>query len=189
MGTERDRRRVKSRVDELPEDQRARIEELLKDVTVGYQQIADAITAAGYPISKSSIHRYAARLDKALDKMDAAQAQVSALLKRVREGQDVESTEVATALLMDGLIRRLAGAEEEFETIPIAKAGTLITQIQRSATYKARMQQDHRKLIDGVRVNILAGIREAVQADPELLDKLAGIVNAAAEQEATRLAE
>ena len=61
MGDQRERNRIKSRVDELPDEIRAQLDAMLADVNYTYQDIADTITDLGYEISRSAVGRYAMR--------------------------------------------------------------------------------------------------------------------------------
>ena len=47
MGEQRERNRVRSRVDELPEEARTRLDAMLADVNFTYQDIAQALTEQG----------------------------------------------------------------------------------------------------------------------------------------------
>lgn len=49
--------------------------------------------------------------------------QTKRLVQSLKDNQDVEATEVANALLLDALTRRIATAEEEFDALPLDKAG------------------------------------------------------------------
>ena len=46
---------------------------------------------------------------------------------------------------MDGLINKLATAEEEFDALPLEKAGRLLTSLSRTKVYKDRVKQDMQK--------------------------------------------
>ena len=93
MGDQRERNRIKSRVDELPDEIRAQLDAMLADVNYTYQDIADTITDLGYEISRSAVGRYAMRHNSAARRLKEASEQTTALLQFIRENQDVESTE------------------------------------------------------------------------------------------------
>ena len=115
MGDQRERNRIKSRVDELPDEIRAQLDAMLADVNYTYQDIADTITDLGYEISRSAVGRYAMRHNSAARRLKEASEQTTALLQFIRENQDVESTELASAIMIDGLTRRIATADEDFD--------------------------------------------------------------------------
>lgn len=180
----RKRERVRCKVDEYPPEAREMLDGMLIDIRYTYQDIALAMTEAGYPITKSSVWRYAARTRAAGERLRQAAEQTRALIAAVQDNHDVEATEVCSALLLDGLTRRLASAEEEFDDIPLDKAGTLLVQMQRSSVYKNRYKQERQKTIDRMQQTLMNRLRDAVQDDDELLERLSGMVAQAAKEEA-----
>ena len=186
MGTQRTKNRIKSRVDELPPEARELLNTMLADVTYTYVQIADAMTSKGWEISRQSVGRYALRQNAVANRLMDVREQTTALLAVARTNQDVEATELATSILIDGLTQKIATAQEEFDAMPLEKAGKLLVALQRSAVYKARMRATRAQACHDVEANILAKIREQVQGDQELVSRLAAIVSAAANEEAKR---
>ena len=98
MGEPRERQRIKSRVDEFPDEIRAQMDGMLADVNYTYQEIADTLTEQGYEISRSAVGRYAMRHNSAARRLKEAREQTTALLQQIRENQDVESTELSDGL-------------------------------------------------------------------------------------------
>ena len=172
MGEQRERQRIKSRVDEFPDEIRAQMDGMLADVNYTYQEIADTLTEQGYEISRSAVGRYAMRHNSAARRLKEAREQTTALLQQIRENQDVESTELASAILIDGLTRRIATAEEDFDALPLDKAGRLLVQLQRSTIYKERWRKERLAAIESVERNVKARMRQMVQDDPDLLERL-----------------
>lgn len=189
MGKQRERNRIKSRVDELPQEARELLDRLLADVTNTYQEIADCMASKGWDISRSSIGRYALRQNAVARRLKESREQMVALINEVKDNNDVEASELAASLLIDGLTRRIATAEEDFETMPLEKAGRLLVQIQRSAIYKERMKSTRARACKDVEVNIMKRMRQQIQDDPELLSRITELVRAAADEEAMRDAD
>lgn len=94
----------------------------------------------------------------------------------------MEATEVANALLLDALTRRIATAEEEFDALPLDKAGRLLVSLQRSTVYKARTMEDKRRLVARMQDTFLSQLREQVRGDEELTRKLAELVAKAGQE-------
>ena len=186
MGEQRERQRIKSRVDEFPDEIRAQLDGMRADVNYTYQEIADTLTGQGYEISRSAVGRYAMRHNSAARRLKEAREQTTALLQQIRENQDVESTELASAILIDGLTRRIATAEEDFDALPLDKAGRLLVQLQRSTIYKERWRNERLAAIESVERNVKARMRQMVQDDPDLLERLQQLVSEAAAEEAGR---
>ena len=189
MGKQRERNRIKSRVDELPPEARELLDVMLADVTNTYTAIAETLTAKGWEISRSSVSRYALRRNAVAKRLQAAREQTTALLAVARENNDIEASELATSILIDSLTQRIATAEEEIDALPIDKAGKLLVQLQRSAVYKERMRNTRVQACKDVEANIMAKIRRQIQGDPDLVGRIAAIVAAAASEEATRYAD
>lgn len=186
MGKQRTKNRIKSRVDELPPEAREMLNSMLADVTYTYVQISEAMAAKGWEISRQSVGRYALRQNAVANRLMDVREQTTALLAVARTNQDVEATELATSILIDGLTQKIATAQEEFDELPLEKAGKLLVALQRSAVYKARMRATRAQACHDVEANILAKIREQVQGDAELVARLSAIVSAAATEEAKR---
>lgn len=184
--TKRKVSRVRFRVDEYPPEAKAALENMLQDVRFTYQDIADVMTEKGWPITKSSVHRYAKRTQAATERLRVAAEQTRVLIQSIKDGQDVEASEVGSALLLDGLINRLATAEEEFDDMPLDKAGRLLVQLQRSGVYKNRWKDEKRKLIESLKTGMMSELKGEVQEDDELLNRLQDMVERIAQREAEK---
>lgn len=160
MAKERERNRIKSRIDELPPEVVNIINQKLSDVTYTYQDIADAVKDMGYEISKSSIGRYALRQNKASSRLKEACETTKVLVEAMKDNKDLDASEAATTIIINELTKKFATAQEEFEAMPLDKAGRLIVAIQRSAVYKEKFKLEYKK-----------GINEAIRAVKEELSK------------------
>lgn len=182
MGEQRERSRIKSKVDELPAEVRDYLDSRIINVNITYTEIAEEITNMGYPISKSSIGRYAMRQNAAAKRLKEAYEKTRVLVKTIQENRDVDSSEVATAILMDALTNRIATAEEDFDNMPLDKAGRLVVALQRSIMYKEKLKYEVTK---GVNVAI-AKIKEQLKAElgkyPEILEQIYGVMDRVEEQ-------
>lgn len=178
--------RSRSKIDELPPKVKQKLDDMLADTRNTYQDIIEEIAEDGYQISRSGLHRYAVRIDAAAQRLRAAAEQTRTLIQQVRDNQDLEATEVASAILLDGLIHRIATAEEEFERLSIDKAGRLLVQLQRSGVYKNRWKAERRKTIESLRDEIMSQLKDTVQEDEELFERLKKIVENVAEKEAAK---
>ena len=186
MAKERSRNRISCRVDSLPPEGKELLHEMLLDTRNSYIAISEALAERGWPISKSAIGRYALRHNSAARRLKEASEQTQALIAAVRTNQDIDATEVATAIMLNGLTERFATAEEEFDDMPLDKAGRLLIAAQRSAVYKKRYAEGRKDACDAVERIISQRLREEVQGDPELLTRLEKIVSDAAREEAAK---
>ena len=148
MAKKRSRTRVCSKLDELPEELRLKVDVMLADTSNTYEYISQFLKGEGYDISKSSVGRYATRTNNAMQRLLEAQAQTDRLIQVVKENPEADYTEAAILLTMNGLLNKVATAEEEFNEMPLDKAGRLIASLSRTKVYKDRVKQDMRRKAD-----------------------------------------
>ena len=148
MGDKRTKQRITSKIDELPEDLRMKVDVMLADTSNTYEYISQFLKGEGYDISKSSVGRYATRTNNAMQRLLEAQAQTDRLIQVVKENPEADYTEAAILLTMNGLLNKVATAEEEFNEMPLDKAGRLIASLSRTKVYKGRVKQDMRRKAD-----------------------------------------
>ena len=148
MGDKRTKQRITSKIDALPEDLRMKVDVMLADTSNTYEYISQFLKGEGYDISKSSVGRYATRTNNAMQRLLEAQAQTDRLIQVVKENPEADYTEAAILLTMNGLLNKVATAEEEFNEMPLDKAGRLIASLSRTKVYKDRVKQDMRRKAD-----------------------------------------
>lgn len=148
MGDKRTKQRITSKIDELPEDLRMKVDVMLADTSNTYEYISQFLKGEGYDISKSSVGRYATRTNNAMQRLLEAQAQTDRLIQVVKENPEADYTEAAILLTMNGLLNKVATAEEEFNEMPLDKAGRPIASLSRTKVYKDRVKQDMRRKAD-----------------------------------------
>lgn len=182
MGDSRTIKRIHCKLDEFPAEVRAKVDEMLTDPQCTYQGIAETLTEDGYEISKSAIHRYATNVGAVQRRMRAIGDQTRQLVCALKDNQDVEATEVANALLLDALTRRIATAEEEFDSLPLDKAGRLLVALQRSTVYKARTMEDKTRLVGRVQEAYRNQLRDLVQGDEALMARLTELLERASQE-------
>lgn len=178
-----EKRRVKCKMDELPQEMRARVDAMLADVTIGYRDIAAMLKEEGYEISKSSVSRYGDRLGRALLRTDAAQRFTDSIVATARDHKGLEMSEAATAIMMDNIMRVLVDMDyDDYAEIPLPKIVDILQKQHRNAVYKERMVRSYRKDIEQMRKTIMEELAEEAQHDPELVDRLEAKSKTAAEK-------
>ena len=149
MAKKRNRTRVSSKLDEIPEDLRLKVDVMLADTSNTYEYISQYLKEEGYDISKSSVGRYAMR---------------------------------AILMTMNGLINKVATAEEEFQEMPLDKAGRLIASLSRTKIYKDKVKQDMKKKADIAFQEMEASMMQVIKNDPVLAEQLKKILTTAKER-------
>lgn len=172
MGKQRVKTRIRSRIDELPEEMRNLVDERLADVNITYREISTELNKNGYEVSKSSIGRYALRQGSALNRLKQAQEQTKVLINAVKRNPDADYTEAGMQILMDSLVRSITMAQEAIDEMPPDKAGRLMVAISRTAVYKEKIRADltkgYKKAIEEVKEEL----RNELKNEPELFEKM-----------------
>lgn len=177
----RTKTRVACKMDELPPEIKSQVDVMLADTSNSYWNISDWLKEKGYEISKSSVGRYAVRSNTATQRLLEAQSRTEALVNVVKKNPEADYTEAGLMLMMDGLINRLATAEEEFDYMPLDKVGRLIASLSRTKVYKDRVRQDMKDKADLAFKELEGEIMKTIKSDPELTEKLREILTRAKE--------
>ena len=162
----RRRGRVHSTIDDLPEPLKSQFEVKLANPANTYNELSEWLKGEGYSISKSAIGRYAVRT------REAAQ----------RVAETLQRTKAAELVLMDGLMQRVSTAEEEFDEMPLDKAGRLIASLARNATYEKRVRADLKKKAELAFDQMEAELMTAIKQHPELAGELHDVLARAREK-------
>jgi hypothetical protein len=180
MGKERERHRIKSRVDELPEDVRARLDEMLANVNYTYEQIAAEITSRGhgaFRISKSSVGRYALNKNAAARRLKEAYEKTRLLVQTVKENQNIEASDAAETILINALTERLATAEDEWDRMPLDKVGRLLVYLQRSIVHKEKFRAEQGRLIKQAVQEVKDELAKELKRNPDLHEKICRLLD------------
>lgn len=145
---ERRRTRVSSTIDKLPDDIKGQLDVRLADTSNTYEELAAWLKTEGYEISKSAIGRYAIRTTQAAQRVAQTIQRTQAIAQAVEAHPDLDYTKAASMVLMDGLMQRVSTAEDDFQEMPLDKAGRLIASLARNATYEKRVRQDMKKKLN-----------------------------------------
>ena len=85
-------------------------------------------------------------------------------------------------MLMDGLINKMATAEEEFDALPLDKAGRLLASLSRTKVYKDRVRQDMQKKAELAFRELEADMMKVIRGDEESARQLKEILKRAKER-------
>ena len=155
---------------------------MLADTSNTYVEISQFLKTEGYEISKSSICRYAARTNTAMQRLKEAQLQTDKLVQVIKENPEADYTEAAIVMTMNGLVNRMATAEEEFDAMPLDKAGRLIASLSRTKVYKDRVRQDMKDKADIAFKEMETEMMKVIKQDPVAAEQLKAILQRAKER-------
>ena len=117
--------------------------------------------------------------EAAFDRLKQAQEQTEKLVSYIKSNPDADFTEPAMKILTAGLIDRLATAEEEFDTMPLDKAGRLVVSLNRTKTYKDKVRQDMQKKADLALKEMESDIMLVIKQDEQSARQLKEILEKA----------
>ena len=175
--TERRRTRVNSTIDRLPDDIKGRLDLKLTDTANTYEELSAWLKEEGYEISKSAIGRYAIRSTQAAQRVAETLQRTQVIAQAVEAHPDLDYTKAASMVLMDGLMQRVSTAEDDFQEMPLDKAGRLIASLARNATYETRVRAELKRkaelAFDQMESELMAAIKQHPELAGELHDVLA----------------
>lgn len=182
MAKERRRTRVNSKINQLPEEVREQIDSMLLDTSNTYEDISAWLLEQGYEISKSSVGRYAIRANEATQRVVETLEKTKAIVQAVEKSPDLDYTKANRMLLMDGLMQRVITAEEEFNEMPLDKAGRLIAQLSRVQMYEDKVKKDYKKKVELAFEGMEDELMKAIKSDPILAKELRSVLERAKEK-------
>ena len=179
MSKKRKVTRIKSKIDELPEELKSQVDKLIMDVNYTYTEISEYLAQKDYEISRSAIGRYALRKNAVVQRFREAQDQTRMLVEAVKNNPEGDYTEATMQMLMTRLTEKVAIAEEEFENLDMGEAGRLIVALSRTKAYKDRVRQDLRKKVDLAFEKMESEILKVIKGTPELAAELKAVLEKA----------
>lgn len=182
MAKQRQRKRKHCKIDDLPEDVKFKVNEMLADTKNTYTDIALYLYDAGFAISRSSVGRYAMRSNAALERLQLAQEQTKVLVEAVKNNPDADYTEAGMQIMVAELTKKMANAQEEFDEMPLDKAGRLLVATTRTNAYKEKLKADMKSKAEVAFEKMEDEILKTIKADPELAEQLHSILSTAKEK-------
>ena len=122
------------------------------------------------------------RTSKIANRVADTLQRTQAIAQAVEEHPDLDYTKVASMVLMDGLMRRVSTAEEDFLEMPLDKAGRLIATLSRNATYEKRTRAELKKKAELAFDQMEAELMDAIRQHPELSGELHDVLARAREK-------
>ena len=173
MSEKRTRTRVRCLVDELPDDVRANVDEMLADTSNSYVDISSWLKKQDYSISKSSIGRYALRSGKTAQRLREIREQAHEYARLIEDNQEMDIAKVASTIYLQGLFSRVVEAgTNDFAQIALSDAGDQISKFLRTHVYEGRYSAQRKDELDRAKEMILQQVRAELVSDPELLQRI-----------------
>lgn len=176
------KRRTRSKVDDLPMHIKDQVDAMLADTRFTYYEISEYLYNQEFLVSKSSIGRYAMRLDKSAQRIMEAQEQTRAIVELIKKNPDADYTEGALQIMSGELTKKFAHAQEEWDEMDLDKAARIMVSLSRTKVYKDRVKQDMQKKIELAFAGMESDLMAAIKSDPQLSADLKAVLNKAKEK-------
>jgi len=147
----------KSKIEALPQPLRAELERLLLDKTHGgYEALSAWLAKQGYQISKSSVHRFDARLQETMERVKASAEAARLIVQNFPDLADEHSAAVIRMVqsqLFDALLK-VGEAEAEADPAEriklLSQAARAIAEASRASITQKRWQDEVRAKLDEI---------------------------------------
>lgn len=167
------RKRVNSKISQLPDNVREELDGMLLDTSNSYQDISDWLVEQGFDISKSSVGRYAIRASEATQRVVETLEKSKAIIQAVEKNPDLDFTKASRIVMMDGLLQKVSTADEEFLEMPLDKAGRLIASLSRAEIYDQKAKRDWKNKMEVALEGLEAELMAKIKNDKELSKEVA----------------
>ena len=165
---ERSRTRVSSKIDRLPQAIKAQVDGMLSDNADSYQDISDWLKEQNQDVSRAAVGRYALRRNKAAQRLAENLEQTKAILDYLGRNPDIDISKAAQAIMSEGLMQRIATADEEFLEMPLDKVGRLLASFRRVDVAEKKVTIDQKNRMELAFDGMAAELAEKINADPVL---------------------
>ena len=158
------------------------VDERLVNYNMSYADIRAWLAEKGYTVSQASLSRYAFKVFEAAQRIADDLEKTKAVVDFIGRNPDLDTTEATSAILKSGLLQRISSAEEEFNDMPIEKAGRLFVQLSKAEADRKRTAAAVKKkaelALDGMENELL----DTIKHHPDLRDDLRNILQRARER-------
>lgn len=182
MGSKRQRKRRHCKIDDLPEGVKEKVHEMLANTRNTYTDIALYLKEEGFDISRSSVGRYALNSNAALERLQQAQEQTKILIQAVKDNPDADYTEAGMQIMVSELTKKMATAQEEFDEMPLDKAGRLLVASSRTNAYKEKIKEDMKTKAELAFDKFEADLMKTIKGNEELSKELHNLLLRAREE-------
>lgn len=164
--------RSDSKMYQLPQAVLNQVNDMLLNENMKYSDIQHWLKEEhNMRISLSSISNYAVKIYQAAQRISEDLERTKFYIDYIGDKSDIDATKAASAILKSGLMQKIATAEEEFNEMPIEKAGRLLVELNRAELAGKRLELDHKKKMDLAFEAFEANIMKEIRKYPEISEK------------------
>lgn len=140
--------RSDSKMYQLPKDVLDQVNAMLLNENMKYSDIQHWLeTEHNMKISLSSISHYAVKIYQAAQRVSDDLERTKFFIDYIGDKSDLDASKATTAILKSGLLQKIATAEEEFNEMPVEKAGRLLVELNKTEIARERLELDYKKKV------------------------------------------
>jgi len=167
---------------QLPKPIQDGINERLINYNMSYADIVAWLAEQGYSVSQSSLSRYAFKIFESAQRIADDLEKTKYIIDAIGKNPDLDTTEATTAILKSGLLQKISAAEEEFNDMPIEKAGKLFIQLAKAEADRKRTDYGTRKKAELAFEQLQLNLMDAIKQHPDLSAELRDVLGRAKQQ-------
>lgn len=164
--------RSDSKMYQLPKEVLDQVNDFLLDENMKYSDIQHWLeTEHSMKISLSSISNYAVKIYQAAQRVSDDLERTKFFIDYIGDKSELDASRATTAILKSGLLQKIATAEEEFNEMPVEKAGRLLVELNRTEIARERLELDYKNKMQLAFKAFESNIMKEVKKYPEIKEK------------------
>ena len=161
--------RSDSKMYQLPKDVLDQVDDMLLNENMKYSDIQHWLeTEHDMKISLSSISNYAVKIYQAAQRVSDDLERTKFFIDYIGDKSELDASKATTAILKSGLLQKIATAEEEFNEMPVEKAGRLLVELNKAEIARERLELDYKKKMQLAFEAFESNIMDEVKKYPEI---------------------
>lgn len=168
--------RSDSKMYQLPKEVLDQVNDMLLNENMKYSDIQYWLeTEHGLKISLSSISNYAVKIYQAAQRIADDLERTKFFIDYIGDKSEIDASKATTAILKSGLMQKIATAEEEFNEMPVEKAGRLLVDINRTEIARERLELDYKKKMELAFEAFESNVMDEIKKYPEIKEKFTSL--------------
>lgn len=169
--------RSDSKMYQLPKEVMNQVNDMLLNDNMKYSDIQHWLeTEHHVRISLSSISNYAVRIFKAAQRAADELERTKYFVDMIGDKSEIDASKTASAILKSGLLQKISTAEEEFNEMPIEKAGRLLVELSKTELTEKRLELEYKKKMKLAYEALEYEILEQVKNYPDIREKFTSLL-------------
>lgn len=153
------------------------VNERLVNYNMSYADIIAWLAEQGYKVSPSSLSRYAFKVFESAQRVADDLEKTKYIIDVIGRNPDLDTTEATSAILKSGLLQKISSAEEEFNNMPIEKAGRLFVQLAKAEADRKRTDYATKRKAELAFNQMETDLLDQIRQYPDLAAQLKDVLN------------